>query len=372
MKKLIVLGDICPSCGFPKDGCTPESLFGDLLPLLKNADYTVANLESPATAYDTKLPKNSICLKAKPEDLTVLAASGIDALSLANNHILDYCEQGLRDTLQKTEELRLAVYGAGSIDNAAKLHTVTVGEKRIGFLAFAEEEFNCAQKNRIGANRWDDLSTPEHIRKAKEKCDYLIIQYHGGIEHYRYPSLRLQKKCRVMADCGANFITCQHSHCIGTRENYQGCEILYGQGNTLFGFIAGKDAWNRGLVAEIVFNSHTEVRYLPITATPDGVRLLNPEEAQTLLQQTETASEALCNSDFLEEQWKRFCAKQKDSYLPLAFGWGRCRNKLNCLLHGGLVRLLTSRRTRRTAMNLLRCDAHREVLQTILEQDTQQ
>lgn len=65
-------------------------------------------------------------------------------------------------------------------------------------------------------------------------CDYTIVLYHGGKEHYRFPSPNLQKYCRKFIEKGANIVICQHSHCIGCEENYKNGKIIYGQGNFLF------------------------------------------------------------------------------------------------------------------------------------------
>ncbi|WP_371315358.1 CapA family protein, partial [uncultured Duncaniella sp.] len=56
-----------------------------------------------------------------------------------------------------------------------------------------------------------------------------------------------------MVDCGADLISCQHSHCIGTIEQYNGSTIVYGQGNSVFGYRDGDNSWNRGLLLQVEF-----------------------------------------------------------------------------------------------------------------------
>ncbi len=367
---LLVLGDICPPWGFSKDETpTPETVFCDALPLLRDAAVTLANLEAPATLATQTADKNSVCLKARPSDLALLQAAGVDALGVANNHILDFGTQGLCDTIQKASEIGLPLFGAGSLSDAAKPFFCTVGGKTVGVLAFAEQEFNCVTQSRIGANRWDDLDGVCAIAQAKAQCDYLVVLYHGGIEHHRYPSPLLQKRCRAMAAAGANLITCQHSHCIGTRERFADCEILYGQGNAVFGYRAGNDGWNRGLLLAVTVADTIQVRYLPVTATETGRCMLQKDDADALLAEMERASNALSDEAEIARLWNAFCQRQRDEYLPMLFGWGRVANKLNRLTHGRLVRLLTSRIARRNAMNLVRCASHREVVTTLLESE---
>ena len=80
-------------------------------------------------------------------------------------------------------------------------------------------------------------------------------------------------------------------------------------------------------------------------------------------------SEKICDVSFIKSQWQAFCDRQKNEYLPMSYAWGRVMNKLNRMSGGKLLQLLTKRNDRRNAMNLVRCDAHREVLQTIMEKD---
>ena len=113
---------------------------------------------------------------------------------------------------------------------------VQIGGVTIGLMAFAEHEFNLAGKNVAGANGFDSFESFNEIKESKTKCDYLVILFHGGVEYHKYPSPLLQKRCRKMVLSGANLILCQHSHCIGAMETYKEGTIVYGQGNSVFGY----------------------------------------------------------------------------------------------------------------------------------------
>ena len=374
---LLIFGDICPDWGFPAlfaEG-SPEKVFHDILPAIRAADYAVANLEAPATDADRKLQKNSVNLKARPSDVRLLRDAGFRALALANNHILDYGVEGLRDTVSLLRQNQLSCYGAGSREDAAQPHTAVLSGVRVGFLAFAEHEFNCASDYGAGANLWDDLDGIRAIQRAKEACDYLIVQYHGGIEHYRYPSPLLQKRCRAMVDAGADFVTCQHSHVIGTRESWNGGEILYGQGNAVFGYSERRgDSWNTGLICKLELTPGTnglesKITYIPIAAESDGEKLAQPPLRDEILASLEQESAKIADEAFIRSSWAAFCKKQALEYLPMQFGWGINMERANRLFKGKLVDLLVKKTSKRNAMNLIRCDAHREVVATILEDE---
>lgn len=368
---IYVLGDICPRWGNSEqfDTHEAEQVFHDIVPLISSGDLTIANLEAPLTNKERKLPKNSMNLKAKPTDAELLANAGIQGVALANNHILDYGREGLLDTIDCLKVNNIFSYGAGSMEECAVPVYRNVHGKTIGIMAFAEQEFNCAIDYGVGAQLWDDLDSIKLIRETRRLCDFLIVQYHGGIEEYIYPSPMLQKRCRAIADAGADLVTCQHSHCVGTRELWNGSEILYGQGNTIFGYGLDDNQWNDGLIIKIVLDDEVNIEYIPIEARQDGEYIKQQEKATEFLERFHEESQKILNPDFVHKSWKQFCEMRRDVYLPMLFAQGRILGKLNRMSKGMVTSLLTKKITRRNTMNLLRCDAHLEVVKTILELD---
>lgn len=368
--RLAILGDINTDWGWRSgfDAGNPAPVFGDVMPELQNSDYAVANLELPLTDCTEKRIKTGPCLKGKPADLAVLKQAGLSAVSLANNHILDYGTQGLLDTLAAARQEKLPIFGGGATaEDAAKPLFATVKGRTVGFLSFGEEEFNIAYGNQPGANLFDPYLSLTQITKAKQQCEYLTVLYHGGIEHYAYPSPLLQKKCRAMVRAGADLVLCQHSHCIGTAEQYQGATILYGQGNAVFGK-RKTERWNTGMLVTVdLTEDGNSVSYRVFAAGETGISFV-PEAQNTARLQTLSAQSA-CLSDAaeLKKKWDAFCETQAPEYLPELFCRGRIFGKLNRMLKGKPVKHLISRKRKMVAMNLVRCDAHREVVQTVLE-----
>ena len=368
---ILILGDICPSWKYRESFETgkAEIVFGDVLPALQAATITVANLEAPATENGTKADKIGVCLRCVPGDLGLLKAASVDVLSLANNHILDYGESGLFDTLSAAKQFGITTFGAGkNAKKAAEPLFLNADGKTVCLMSFAEEEFNCAHEGCAGANKFDPYESLEQIREAKQNSEYLIVLYHGGIEHYEYPSPYLQKKCRAMVCAGANLVLCQHSHCIGTYEVYRDATILYGQGNAVFGRMEQRTDWNLGLAVTVdLSKAQPEVSFRVTEAQNDGICYASDHTNAKRLSQLEDQSACLNDPEELKKKWEAFCEKQTAEYFPMLFGWGRVGGKLNRMLKGKPVKYLVSRRKKMIAMNLVRCDAHREVVQTILE-----
>ena len=366
-----ILGDICPAEGFRKefDEKRADSIFGDVMPLLQNSDLAIANLEAALSKRGAPIKKCGPCLCGKPEDMEVLKKAGIDAVTMANNHILDYGEEALLDTFASADQNKIKYFGAGkNAENARKAAFFEIKGWKIGALGYAEEEFTGAYQDRSGANLFDPYISFDDISEAKAECDYLIVLYHGGIEHYAYPSPLLQKKCRKMVKAGADLVLCQHSHCIGTREKYGNGEILYGQGNAVFGKIEGYTEWNTGLLTTVSLSADTKtVTYRTFEATENGIRLASEEENEKRLTELKTESELLLQPEKIKDKWEEFCRKQQASYMPMLIGWNRVQNKLNRIFGNRLIKAFYSIKSQRVTMNLMRCDAHREVVQTILE-----
>lgn len=98
MSKILLFGDICPTKDYRHLFDSHKIFSEDILSEIKAADYVLGNLECPATESDSAISKTGPNLRAKPADVSMLASFGFDAMSLANNHILDYGVQGIIDT----------------------------------------------------------------------------------------------------------------------------------------------------------------------------------------------------------------------------------------------------------------------------------
>ena len=352
-----------------------KRLFKNLLPIFQKADLLIANLECPLTDADRRIIKWGSALKGPKVGIKALKSAGFGVLGLANNHIRDFGDPGVLDTIEICRRQGVLTTGAGkNVEEAAKPVVENVKGWRIGIKAFAEHEFNAAGDARGGAHVFDPYAAFDEIKQTKEDCDYLLVLYHGGIEHYKYPSPLFRKKCRKMIDCGADLVVCQHSHCVGSCEDYGSGVILYGQGNTLSGYRPGAEDWNDGLLVRVTLlpeaGKHPAMEYIPITADESGTDLMPGEKAERLLKGFNERSSKIADREFLESSWRSFCASKEAGHLPMLLGLGRVINYLNKKTKNKIVSLFFSRKRLRLALNVIRCEAHHEVLKTILENRT--
>lgn len=367
--KISILGDICPTSDY-RPLWDNGSAFNAIKPLLEDSDLKIVNLECPATNETTALEKCGPCLKAKPKDIKLIKETGFNLISLANNHILDFKEKGVLQTLETLKAENLDYVGAGANDKEAGLYKIyEIKGKKIGVIAFAEKEFNCATETTAGANLFDVYSSPEKVKELKDLTDYVICIYHGGIEHYEYPSIDLQNKCRMLVRFGADLVLCQHSHIIGTFENYQNGHILYGQGNGVYGYRSNSAPWNEGLLVTVTIGESVNISYTLINATENGNVVATAEESKARYEKIVKNSEKLSDKEFLKTNFKKFALSRANLNRPLFYSKGRVFIKLNRILKNIPFRLFTRRKKQMVTLNFMRCDALREVMINILESD---
>ena len=374
---ILIFGDICPTRDTREliETGDNKTLLGNVQRLLDNSDFSLCNVEFPLIDNGTPIQKTGPLLSGATSSIDLFKNAGFSLLSLANNHIKDYGEEGVRSTLKVARKLKIPTVGAGLTLAEAKLgYSHEVNGLRIGVMAFAEQEYNTATENSSGSSFLDPYSDFDTIKEFKATVDYLIVLYHGGIEYYEYPSPLLQKKCRKLVESGADFVSCQHSHIVGTRESYLEGEILYGQGNSVFGYREGKPSWNTGLLVHIALEKSggvilPRITYVPIRAhTKGGINSLAGIYAAEILNKLEQRSQKLTDTEFLKKEWFSFCAKQANLVLPQLLGYNRWLIHANRLSNGWITKLFYRKKKAMISQNIIRCEAHNEVVQTILSQ----
>ena len=316
--KVLLCGDVSPTADnwelFVRGDV--ESLFEDTLELFRQADVSIVNLECALTESETPISKIGPPLKAPPETAQTLKKVGVTHCGLSNNHIFDFGRKGVLDTIRVLEEAGIGHTGFGENDEASRKNLVVeCGGKTLCVIAVCEHEYSYALEDRMGSRYFDEFETPLEIREAKAKYDRVVVMYHGGKEQCRYPSPRLRKACRAMAKSGADVILCQHSHCIGCYEEFEGCHILYGQGNFHFAKVKNKDipGWNQSL-AVFYDTEENAVTFLPVTAKADcGIRLMTGEEKEREMAEFAARSETLRDGTW-KQGWHEFCESKREPY----------------------------------------------------------
>ncbi len=338
----------------------------ELLKILNDADYRIFNLEVPLTDVCSPIDKCGPNLIAPTSTINGYKSIGVDFVTLANNHILDQGEQGLLSTCDLLRKNNIPYCGVGDNLNLAKVpYVFEISGKKIGIYACAEHEFSIATENSVGANPFDPLESFDHVSSLKQEVDYVIVLYHGGKEHYRYPSPNLQRVCRKFVKSGAGLVVCQHSHCIGCEEKYLDGTIVYGQGNFLFDD-SESEFWQTSLLIQI--DNDCQISYIPLIKKGKVVRLASENDSNKILESFFGRSEEIKTDGQIENKYNEFSQKMIDGYLLKLSGTGksfvfRVMNKLTKQKYGKwILKNKIKKQQLLQIQNILECEAHRELL----------
>jgi poly-gamma-glutamate capsule biosynthesis protein CapA/YwtB (metallophosphatase superfamily) len=204
---------------------------------LRTGDITIANLESPIARGGSEYTDKRFRFRAEPEVAGALKSSGINLVTLANNHTMDFGEVALAETMQHLESAGVAWIGAGdNLAEARKMALYTIKGKKVAFLGYSlirPVEFY-AGRNRAGTAPGLEKYFVEDIRRARQEADYVIVSFHWGTEG----SSEIQPYQRTVAhktiDAGADVIIGHHPHVLRGIERYKTGIVFYSLGNFTF------------------------------------------------------------------------------------------------------------------------------------------
>jgi poly-gamma-glutamate synthesis protein (capsule biosynthesis protein) len=210
-------------------------------PLMKKSDIVLGNLETSISKRGVPVEDKQYTFRGKPEALKTLKNNNFTAVSIANNHVLDYGVEAFLDTLNYLEKYELLYAGGGrNKEEALKGILIEKNGIKVGFLAFTKvvplvEWY--AGKNKpgiIGAYMVHEKEFVKAIKDMKQNCDVLVVSVHWGKESSTVIREEEQYIGRRMIDAGADIIMGHHPHVVQGIEIYKGKPIFYSLGNFIF------------------------------------------------------------------------------------------------------------------------------------------
>lgn len=204
---------------FEKQNRNYGYFFENVREIFANDDLTIVNLETTLTNA-TKKAEKKFRFKGLPEFTEIIKMGNIEAVNIANNHTMDYLEQGYNDTIENLKKADIGFFG-----NNHK-YVTTIKDIKIGLL---------------GYNGW---SNSENVKKQikndieslkADGCQLVIVSFHWGIERENYPNSVQKDLGRFTIDSGADLVLGHHPHVIQGIENYKGKYIVYSLANFCFG-----------------------------------------------------------------------------------------------------------------------------------------
>lgn len=365
--KILVTGDLVINRPYDVNNNIGNSLFE----LFKQSNINILNLEAPVTSNMSKILKTGPNIKADREStLDILKKLKVDIVTLANNHVLDYGEQGVIDTIKFCRENEFQTIGAGeNLEEASKTLYIDSAEGKIAIINFAENEWSSATVVTAGANPMDIIDNAKQIKDAKNQSDFVFVIVHGGHEYYNLPSPRMQKQYRFYAEQGADIVIGHHTHCISGNETYLGVPIFYSLGNFLFTSSSSLRDWYVGMVLEINVNKgklYTKLHPVQQQNETFKLDLLYGTEKSAILDRVKVYSNIIEDKVRLKHNWDDFVESKYNSYLnnfsPLSF----ISNRYLRAAFRKLKMRMINKKGMALTLNLIRCEAHSDVSKEVI------
>lgn len=246
-------------------------VFGNL-----ECPLTTATEPTPGKSPESIAEKKNFIFRADPAlGVLALQSAGFTMMSVANNHAMDYRAVGLMDTVRTLEAGGIKAVGGGKDwDTAAAPRILPIAgfgsTSKMGVLAcsMVNPPFSGAGDSTPGTYAVPKMLTPfmaEQIRLLDQKCDFVVLSIHWGVESSPAPTEYQRTIARAAIDAGADLIVGHHPHCLQPIEWYQNKLIAYSLGNFIF---PGKSKELPSVILKIYWqgegDEREETRYYPM------------------------------------------------------------------------------------------------------------
>ena len=264
--------------------------FSAVSDILKAADIAFVNLETSVSDRGRRMPGKGIWFRTKPERLGLLKSAGIDIVSVANNHIMDYDEISLLDTMSHLDDTGIAYVGAGTDLTSARMgKVITSGGVKVGFLAYSDfhdifwsffyTRAFAAGENRPGMAPALIWMMQEDISRMKRAADFVVVSVHWGQEYMRMPEKAQIDRAHAAIEAGADIVLGHHPHVLQPFEAYKGGLIFYSFGNFVFDQDFGNTTESMIARIKLSLGELPEAEIIPLRITDARPALMGLKEA---------------------------------------------------------------------------------------------
>jgi len=291
----------------------PEYPWGNTLDVFRSADVRFCNLECSLSDRGVRRSPETKAFhfRSDARNVEVLKRAGIEAVSLANNHILDFDETALTDTIDILDRNRIGHAGAGR--NAAGASTpaaLRIGDKTIAFFAFTDNEPGWkASEGRPGIHYLptdpDDRDVKRFrrlVEQAREKEDLIVVSAHWGPNWGREVPEEQAALAHCLVDSGADVVFGHSAHVFRAVEIYRDRPILYSTGDFVDDYAVDRIERNDEsfvFLVELGEGEETRVVLYPTTIREFQANLAEGERARSIAERMQV----LCRSWNIASSW---------------------------------------------------------------------
>lgn len=247
---------------------------------IQAADFFMTNEEFPFSTRGTPAPDKQFTFRVHPEKVKLMQEMGIDLVTLANNHALDYGRDAMLDTIDTLDHAGIRHVGAGkNLAEARKPDVVELNGRTFAFIGatrvYPEADWAAGTDSAGMFSAYDGgAQLAEEVKAAKQQADYVIAYVHWGIEREETPNEVQKSIAHRLVDAGADLVVGAHPHVLQGIEYYQGVPIAYSLGNFMFGSSIPSTA----LLQADVDDEGIRLRLIPGTSAAGYTRKLDDAE----------------------------------------------------------------------------------------------
>jgi len=246
------------------------------------SDLRLINWEAPITTkYTYHDTKKLILATTESAANNFIDAFDFDIACLANNHIYDCKIDGVASSLSILAERGITTSGVALGSEEPSFIVKKVEGLKIGIASFMGDESNPHRPQDIEANhiRLTAENIERLVPRYTEQVDFLILNFHWGIEFTQYPKPAQKKLARRAVDLGARVIVGHHPHCLQGAEHYNDGFIMYSLGNFVFSGLKGKESFgwasfcNRGGMYRLRIDEAMQIKdeFVPFFVSNTGL-----------------------------------------------------------------------------------------------------
>lgn len=256
------------------------------------ADVVFANLECTISDGGTPAHK-SFTFRAPPAAADSIVAAGIDVVSLANNHAIDFGVPALRDTIAALDARGVGHAGAG--EDADQAHAPVIVERnglRIAFLAYVAR---LSERTGFATRQWAAtqdqpglaMARPAEVARdvtaARTQADVVIVSVHGGREYHKLPARSQHAVAQAALKAGASLFIGHHPHVLQGYQRTDQTLVAFSLGNFVFDQFEGRP--NDSVILDVTLTADgvSEVRWIPVVVRNGFPHLAEGEDADRIL-----------------------------------------------------------------------------------------
>jgi poly-gamma-glutamate capsule biosynthesis protein CapA/YwtB (metallophosphatase superfamily) len=283
----------------------PLTPWGDLRPLLSGADSPIVNLECVVASSGRPWSRwsKTFHFRADPIATVALQAAGVDCVTLANNHVLDYEEAALLEMFDLLQQGGIAFAGAGrDLAEACRPAILDAHGLRVGVIAFTDNEPDwCAERNLPGTNYIPITLDERALGPVRQTIDFaragganlVVFTIHWGPNMVRRPSPLFRRFARAVIDAGADVFFGHSAHIFQGIELYQGCPIIYDAGDFVDDHVVDpelRNDWGSLLYVHVDHHGIRRVEPIPSVISDRQANCARASEFQEIAERLEGLS----------------------------------------------------------------------------------